>query len=105
MVASDDNSASTGFLPLFDIVNVIEALPGIGSLELISQVIVTNASGIHHGFWWEDVLSAFDPAIRMDIRQDSITGAHRSTSGSVLRSSPSNVRDLVIPHDFLVAII
>ena len=103
VVPSDDNSASTCLFPFFDVVNVIETLPGIGGLELLSQVIVANASGIHHGFWREDVLSMFEHVIRMDMRRGSVTGAHRSTSGSVLRSSPSNVGDLIISHKFLVA--
>ena len=68
MMASDDNSTSAGFFSFFDEVNLIEALPGISGLELISQLIVTDASGIHHGFWREDVLSVFESVIRMDVR-------------------------------------
>lgn len=56
MVPSDNNSASAGLLPFFDIVNVIEALPGISDLKLLSQIIVTDTSGVHHRFWREDVL-------------------------------------------------
>ena len=68
MVASDDNSASTGFFPLFDEVNFIETLPGIGGLELLSQLVVADASGVYHGFWREDVLSVLKPLIRMDVK-------------------------------------
>jgi hypothetical protein len=56
VVSCDNNSASTGPFPLFDVVNFIETLPGVSSLELFSQIIVTDASGVHHGFWREDVL-------------------------------------------------
>lgn len=57
MVPSDNDSASTSLFPLFDIVNIIEALPGVSDLELLSQIIVADASGVHHGFWGEDVLN------------------------------------------------
>ena len=67
MVPSDDNSASTGFFPFFDGINSIETLPGISDLELLGQAIVTNASGINHGFWWEDVLLVFGSTVRVDV--------------------------------------
>ena len=104
VVSSDDNSASASSFPLFDIVNVMEALPGIGSLELPSQIVVTNASGIYYGFRREDVLFVFESVIRMDGRPDAVTGAHRSTSGSILCSSSSNIGNLVISHNLFVAI-
>ena len=53
----DNDSTGTGLFPLFDIVNLIEALPGVSSLELLGQVIVTDASGVHHRFWRKDVLN------------------------------------------------
>jgi len=56
VVSSDNDSASTSLFPLFDIVYVIKALPGVGKLELLSQIVVTDASSIDHGFWGEDVL-------------------------------------------------
>ena len=57
VVPCNDNGAGTSFFPLFDIVNLIETLPGVGSLELFSQIIVTDAPGVHDGFWGEDVLN------------------------------------------------
>ena len=57
MVSRNNNSAGTSFHPLFDIVDVIEALSGVSSLELLSQIIVADASGVHDGFWGEDVLN------------------------------------------------
>ena len=56
MVSSDNDSTSTGLFPFFDIVDIVEALPGVSNFELLSQIIVTDASSIDHGFWGEDVL-------------------------------------------------
>lgn len=57
MVPRDNDSAGTGLFPLFDKVNLIEALPGVSGLKLLGKIIVTDASGVHHGFWREDVLN------------------------------------------------
>ena len=56
VVPSNNNGAGAGLFPVFDIVYIIEALPGVSSLKLLSQIIVADASGVHHGFWREDVL-------------------------------------------------
>jgi len=102
VVPRNHNSAGAGLFPLFDIVNLIEALPSVSSLELLSQIVVTDASGVHHGFWGEDVLNL--PVIRMHAGPDSGGGGtYRSTTSSVLSSSTSDVGDLVILHDFIVA--
>lgn len=74
VVPSYDNSASTGFFALFDEVDVFETLPSVSFPELLSQVVVANATGIHHGSWREDVLLVFEPVIRMDVEPDSATG-------------------------------
>jgi len=57
VVPRDNDSTNTGFLSCFDIVDIIKAVSSVGSLELLSQIIVTDASGEHHGFWGEDVLN------------------------------------------------
>jgi len=57
VVSRNNNSASTSFHPLFYVVDIIEALSGVSSLELLSQIIVADASGVHDGFWGEDVLN------------------------------------------------
>ena len=57
VVPRNDHSTSAGLFSLFDKVNIIEALPGVSSLELLGQIVVTDASGVHHGFWRKDVLN------------------------------------------------
>jgi len=57
VVPRNNNRAGTSFHPLFHIVDLVEALSGVSSLELLSQIIVTDASGVHDGFWGEDVLN------------------------------------------------
>lgn len=105
VVSGDNNSASTGHFPFLDEVNVIETVLVISGLKLDSQTVITNASSIHDGMRWENVLSVFKPVIRMDGVLDWVTDTHRSTSGSVLCSSPSNIGDLVVLHNIIVAII
>jgi hypothetical protein len=48
MMTSDDNSASTSFLPFLDKVYLIEAFPYIGLLQLVSKVIVADSARVHH---------------------------------------------------------
>jgi len=57
VVPRDNNSTDTSFLPLFDIVDLIEAVSGVRRLELLSQIIITDTSGVHNGFRGEDVLN------------------------------------------------
>lgn len=61
VVSSDNDSAGAGPFSLFDIVDVVETLPGVSDLELFSQVIVADASGVYHGFWREDILDRSTP--------------------------------------------
>lgn len=103
VVPSDNDSAGTSLFPLLDIVNIIEALPRISNLKLLSQIIVADTSGEHYGFWWEDVLE-IGLVIRMQTEPDSVTDTHCSTTSGVLRSSPSDIGHFVILHDFVVAI-
>ena len=57
VVSRDNNSTDASFLSLFDIVDLIEAVSSVGSPELLSKVIVTDASGVYHRFGGEYVLN------------------------------------------------
>jgi len=48
MVTSDDNSASTSFLPFFYKVYLIETFPYIGLLQLLSKVIVADSACVYN---------------------------------------------------------
>jgi len=76
VMPGDDNSTDTSFLSPFDIVDLVEAVSSVGSLELLGQIIVTNTSGIHHGFWGEDVLNQ---------HRDQIAYGTRSGRGRALQ--------------------
>ena len=76
VVPRNDNSAGAGLFSFLDKVNLIETLPGVGSLELLGQIIVSDASGVHHGFWGEDVLNQ---------HRDQIAYGTRSGRGRALQ--------------------
>lgn len=81
VMASDDRSAGTGLLALLDLVDLIDTFAAVSGLELLGEIIVTNAAGVHDGASWEVV---------------------GSSPGSVLGSTTSNVDDLVRLGDLLV---
>ncbi len=47
MVAGNHDSTSTSLLALLDLVQFLETLSLVGSLELLSKSIVTNASSVN----------------------------------------------------------
>jgi hypothetical protein len=57
-VAGDNDTAGTSSLALLDEVDLVEALPLIGSLELLSKLVVTNTAGIHDRVRGKHILSS-----------------------------------------------
>ena len=56
VVSGDDYTAGTGLLALLDEVDLVEALTLVGSLELLSEVIVTDAAGVDDRVRGQNVL-------------------------------------------------
>jgi hypothetical protein len=81
IVTSEDNSASTGLLSLLDKVDLVNTFPLVSGPELLSKIVVTDATGVDDGFWWETVCSS---------------------PGSVLSSTTGNVDNFVLLHDLVV---
>jgi hypothetical protein len=56
MVARDDHSTSTRFLALLDEVDLVQPFPPVRRPQLLSEIVIADASRVHHRFGREDVL-------------------------------------------------
>ena len=56
VVASDDDRARARLLALLHEVRLVEALALVGRLELLREIVVADAAGVHDRVWGEDVL-------------------------------------------------
>lgn len=52
-MASNNHSASSSFLALFDLVDLIKTFPPIHGFELFSKFVVPDASGEDYRTGWE----------------------------------------------------
>ena len=57
VVASDDDRARARLLALLHEVRLVEALALVGSLELVREIIVADATGVYDRVGRKDVLS------------------------------------------------
>ena len=56
VVAGDNDTAGTGLLALLDEVDLVEALALVGSLELLSELVVADTAGVDDRVRRENVL-------------------------------------------------
>ena len=101
MVTSDDNSASTSFLPFFDKVYLIETFPYIGLLQLLSKIIVADSACVDNRFRRKNILKD----VIMIRSMEKYGSAHCSSSGSILSCASGDKGDLVLVHEFIVAVV
>jgi len=48
MVASDDNSTSSSLVAFLDLVYLVQPFSLVGSLELLSEIVVADTSGVNN---------------------------------------------------------
>lgn len=57
VVTSEDDATCASLLALLDLVDLIQALALVCSLELLSKVVVSDTAGIHNGVRRQNVLT------------------------------------------------
>lgn len=55
-MAGDHDTARAGLLALLDLVDLVEALALVRSLELLSELVITDAAGVDDGVRRKNVL-------------------------------------------------
>jgi hypothetical protein len=56
VVASDDDSARASLFALLNLVDLTETLALVGSLELLREIVISDAARVHHRVGRENVL-------------------------------------------------
>jgi hypothetical protein len=55
-MTSDDHTAGSGLFTLLDEVCVFDTLFGVCLSQFIGEIVVSNASGVHHRSRWKNIL-------------------------------------------------
>jgi hypothetical protein len=103
VVASDDNSASTGRLVLDDLVSRVKTLLLVGSTELVRERVGTDGTEVGGRVVGKDVLSSKEGWWKRGEERKTKKTDLGTTSG-VLGSSTGDVVDLVVLLEVLVAV-
>ena len=99
VVASDDDRARARLLALLPEVRLVEALALVGSLELLSELVVTDTASVDDRVRRENVLCITS----VEINSTKLTlAAYSSSTRSVLGSTSSNVGGLEVLNELLV---
>lgn len=100
MVAGNDNGAGTSLLPLLHEIDLVESLTLVGFFELLSELVVSNSTGVDHRLWGENILHPIQ--LRHTFRNTKENTYCGSTS-SVLGSASGNICDLVVFDELGIA--
>jgi hypothetical protein len=105
MACYDDGTCPRLFT-LLDEIRLGETLPFVCFLELLSETVVADATGVDHGVWRQHVLGEKGRR-EGDLKKNEngerrIIGTYSCTSSSILRCATSDVDHLVFLDDLII---
>jgi hypothetical protein len=101
MVASDDNSTSSSLVAFLDLVYLVQPFSLVSSLELLSEIVVTDTSGVNDRARGQYILfSVLDWVLIRNLLKKT----HSSTTRSVLSRASSHIGDLVLLDELIIAV-
>jgi hypothetical protein len=103
VVAGDDHGASSSGLVLDNLVGRDDTLLLVGSTELVGEVVLADSSEVGGRASGENVLFCAKAVSEVAPRAAQGYRTHLSSTGAVLSSSSSDVGDLEVLGEVLVA--
>jgi hypothetical protein len=104
-MASNDDGTCTRLFTVLDEIRFGETLPFVCCLELLSEIVVANATGVDHGVWRQHVLGGGE---KMMIKRTRMGKGECATyscaSSSILRCTTSDVDHLVFLDDLIITL-
>ena len=101
MVASDDNSTSSSLVAFLDLVYLVQPFSLVGRLELLSEIVVADTSGVNNRGRGQYVLSSVLDWVSI---RNVLKNTHSSTARSVLSRASSNICDLVLLDELIITV-
>jgi hypothetical protein len=105
-MASYDDGTCPRLFALLDEIRFGETLLFVCRFELLSEIVVADATGVDHGVWRQHVLG--EKKKKKEIKRTRMGEAdvertHSCTSSSILRCTTSDVDHLVFLDDLIVS--
>jgi hypothetical protein len=102
VMASYDDGTRPRLFAVLDEIRFGETLPFVCRLELLSEIVVADATGVDHGVWRQHVLGERKKDIKRTRMRKGECRTYSCTSSSILRCTTGNVDHLVFLDDLII---